>query len=140
MERTAAETVCINADSLCLLRRPRKAWPKWHRAIQVVNEVASRAMGWNGPPPQSAYLHRTDRHRKADEGDAVECSVRDNGEGIPADRCRTVFDKHETDPEKQGGMGLGLASYDEWKNLAQLGNAGFFTCRPAEVLKTVRNA
>ena len=32
------------------------------------------------------------------------------------------------------------ASYDEWKNLAQLGKAGFFTCSPAEVLKTVRNA
>ena len=47
--------------------------------------------------------------RKADAGRGVECSVRDNGEGIPADRLGTVFDKHETDPDKEGGMGLGLA-------------------------------
>lgn len=44
-----------------------------------------------------------------DEGGTAECFVRDNGEGIPEDRLRTVFDKHETDPEKQGGLGLGLA-------------------------------
>ena len=47
--------------------------------------------------------------KSADESGAVECFVRDNGEGIPADRCRTVFDKHETDPDKPGGLGLGLA-------------------------------
>ncbi|HEX6943218.1 MAG TPA: sensor histidine kinase [Gemmatimonadaceae bacterium] len=44
-----------------------------------------------------------------DDGDTAECFVRDNGEGIPSDRCRTVFDKHETDSEKPGGSGLGLA-------------------------------
>jgi len=44
-----------------------------------------------------------------DDGDTAECFIRDNGEGIPADRCSTVFDKHETDPEKMGGSGLGLA-------------------------------
>ncbi len=43
------------------------------------------------------------------EGGTVECFVRDNGEGIPEDRRRTVFDKHETDPEKPSGSGLGLA-------------------------------
>ncbi len=44
-----------------------------------------------------------------EEGGTAECFVRDNGEGIPEDRRRTVFDKHETDPEKPGGLGLGLA-------------------------------
>jgi signal transduction histidine kinase len=43
------------------------------------------------------------------EGGAVECFVRDNGEGIPEDRRLTVFDKHETDTERHGGLGLGLA-------------------------------
>ena len=43
------------------------------------------------------------------DGGTVECFVRDNGEGIPEDRRHVVFDKHETDPEKQGGLGLGLA-------------------------------
>ena len=35
--------------------------------------------------------------------------MRDNGEGIPPDRCQSVFDKHVTDPDKEGGLGLGLA-------------------------------
>lgn len=40
---------------------------------------------------------------------AVECSVSDNGAGIPKELLDKVFDKGETDPEKAGGMGLGLA-------------------------------
>jgi len=42
-------------------------------------------------------------------GNAAECFVRDNGEGITEDHCRTVFDKLDTDPDKAGGLGLGLA-------------------------------
>ena len=44
-----------------------------------------------------------------DDGSTVECFVRDNGVGIPEDRRNSVFDKHETDPDKPGGLGLGLA-------------------------------
>ena len=47
--------------------------------------------------------------RESDAAGNVECFVRDNGDGIPPDRCLTVFDKHDTDPEKEGGLGLGLA-------------------------------
>jgi signal transduction histidine kinase len=39
----------------------------------------------------------------------AECFVRDDGAGIPEDRRAAVFDKHETDPDKPGGLGLGLA-------------------------------
>lgn len=39
----------------------------------------------------------------------VECFVQDNGGGISPSRCQTVFEKHETDPDKEGGYGLGLA-------------------------------
>jgi signal transduction histidine kinase len=46
---------------------------------------------------------------KSQESAAVECWVSDNGAGIPADRLEKVFDKLETDPDKKGGMGLGLA-------------------------------
>ena len=46
---------------------------------------------------------------EAGEDGIAECFVRDNGEGIPEDRCRTVFDKYETGPGKPGGLGLGLA-------------------------------
>jgi len=42
------------------------------------------------------------------EGGTAECFVRDNGEGIPEDHRPTVFEKHDTDPERQGGSGLGL--------------------------------
>jgi two-component system phosphate regulon sensor histidine kinase PhoR len=40
---------------------------------------------------------------------AVECWVRDNGAGIPEDRLEVIFDKGDTDPEREGGTGLGLA-------------------------------
>ena len=40
---------------------------------------------------------------------AVECWVRDNGTGIPAENLASIFDKGETDPANVGGTGLGLA-------------------------------
>jgi signal transduction histidine kinase len=40
---------------------------------------------------------------------AVECSVGDNGAGIPDELLETIFDKGQTDPEATGGTGLGLA-------------------------------
>jgi two-component system, OmpR family, phosphate regulon sensor histidine kinase PhoR len=43
------------------------------------------------------------------ESASLECWVRDNGAGIPADLLEKVFDKLESDPDKKGGMGLGLA-------------------------------
>ncbi len=39
----------------------------------------------------------------------VECSVSDNGAGIPEELLEKIFDKGETDPEDVGGTGLGLA-------------------------------
>jgi signal transduction histidine kinase len=38
----------------------------------------------------------------------VECWVSDSGAGIPAEFLDKVFDKGETDPESEGGTGLGL--------------------------------
>lgn len=38
----------------------------------------------------------------------VECWVSDDGTGIPRDRLEIIFDKMETDPEREGGTGLGL--------------------------------
>jgi|RhiMetdeSRZDD1v2_1073273.scaffolds.fasta_scaffold423598_1 two-component system, OmpR family, phosphate regulon sensor histidine kinase PhoR len=40
---------------------------------------------------------------------SLECWVSDNGAGIPEDRLEIIFDKLETDPEREGGTGLGLA-------------------------------
>jgi signal transduction histidine kinase len=40
---------------------------------------------------------------------AVECSVSDNGAGIPAERLGKIFDKLETDGQREDGLGLGLA-------------------------------
>jgi two-component system phosphate regulon sensor histidine kinase PhoR len=42
-------------------------------------------------------------------GGGVECWVRDNGAGIPADRLQSVFDKHESTTPDDAGAGLGLA-------------------------------
>jgi signal transduction histidine kinase len=47
--------------------------------------------------------------REIEEPPSIECWVRDNGAGIPAERLEKVFDKLETDPEKNSGLGLGLA-------------------------------
>ncbi len=47
--------------------------------------------------------------REIDTDRTVECSVSDNGEGIPEELLGKVFDKGETDPTNAGGMGLGLA-------------------------------
>lgn len=47
--------------------------------------------------------------RETDASGGIECFVRDNGAGIAPERCPFVFDKHETDADKEGGLGLGLA-------------------------------
>jgi len=46
---------------------------------------------------------------ESDAKDTVECSVRDNGTGIPAELLGKIFDKGETDSANPGGVGLGLA-------------------------------
>jgi signal transduction histidine kinase len=40
--------------------------------------------------------------------DGIECWVRDNGAGVSADRLGVIFDKHESDSDRDGA-GLGLA-------------------------------
>ena len=47
--------------------------------------------------------------RELDGGEAVECWVRDNGSGIPAERLDVIFDKLESDAGRDEGSGLGLA-------------------------------
>lgn len=52
--------------------------------------------------------------RETNAGQAVECWVKDTGQGIPAAQIEKVFERFETgsDP-KQSGMGLGLAIVKE---------------------------
>jgi two-component system, OmpR family, phosphate regulon sensor histidine kinase PhoR len=47
--------------------------------------------------------------RMSDASDAIECSVTDNGAGIPAERLNKVFETLETDDDRDDGIGLGLA-------------------------------
>ncbi|WP_202921797.1 sensor histidine kinase [Anatilimnocola aggregata] len=47
--------------------------------------------------------------REATDGKSIECSVTDNGTGIPPELIDKVFEKGETDPHNVGGLGLGLA-------------------------------
>ncbi len=46
---------------------------------------------------------------RAIDGNGIECWVSDNGVGITPERLPLVFDKLETDPQKEDGLGLGLA-------------------------------
>jgi two-component system, OmpR family, phosphate regulon sensor histidine kinase PhoR len=58
------------------------------------------------------YTPRGEVVIKAQEAGAeggLECWVSDNGAGIPENRVEIIFDKQETDPEREGGTGLGLA-------------------------------
>lgn len=47
--------------------------------------------------------------RETEAEGAIECWVTDNGAGIPEDRLKRIFDKFESDPQKEDGIGLGLA-------------------------------
>ena len=47
--------------------------------------------------------------REDSEANSIECWVSDNGAGIHEERTEKVFEKLETDPERNEGMGLGLA-------------------------------
>jgi signal transduction histidine kinase len=52
--------------------------------------------------------------RSINEAQAVECWVKDSGQGIPAATIDKVFERFETSPEPgQSGMGLGLAIVKE---------------------------
>lgn len=52
--------------------------------------------------------------REIRDGQAVECWVKDSGQGIPASKIDKVFDRFETGSEPgQSGMGLGLAIVKE---------------------------
>ncbi len=54
------------------------------------------------------------------EGRALECWVKDTGQGIPSSRIRKVFDRFETTSEtERGGLGLGLAIVKEIVELHQ---------------------
>jgi two-component system phosphate regulon sensor histidine kinase PhoR len=47
--------------------------------------------------------------RESAQDGSLECWVKDDGHGIPAERIETIFDKLESDPEREDGNGLGLA-------------------------------
>lgn len=47
--------------------------------------------------------------RELDQEGTVQCSVSDNGAGIPEDLLEKVFEKGESDPQQAGALGLGLA-------------------------------
>lgn len=46
--------------------------------------------------------------RATDAHGGIECTVRDNGAGIAADRLDAIFEKGETDSQEEGASGLGL--------------------------------
>jgi signal transduction histidine kinase len=58
--------------------------------------------------------------REAVDGRAVECWVKDSGQGIATSRLEKVFERFETTSEPEaGGLGLGLAIVKEIVELHQ---------------------
>ncbi|MEO8503394.1 MAG: HAMP domain-containing sensor histidine kinase [Acidobacteriota bacterium] len=116
-----------------LERREFELWPLVERLIQDLLPVAATAGTTliNAVPDElrvyadASLLRRTFQNlianaveysprgqveigaRRTADG-STGCWVRDNGAGIPADRLESIFVKGETDPERDGGLGLGL--------------------------------
>ena len=69
----------------------------------------------------NAFKHTTAEDRIAvriaSEGDRVQLSVTDTGEGIPADKLGLVFDRFYQAGDRSSGTGIGLALV---KSIAQL--------------------
>ncbi|MCA1838450.1 MAG: HAMP domain-containing histidine kinase [Actinobacteria bacterium] len=78
-----------------------------HLLSQAFQNLLSNAIAYtpNGMITIGATTQSTD--------DIVECWVIDDGAGIPEDRIDKVFERLETDPDKEGGTGLGLAIVKE---------------------------
>jgi two-component system phosphate regulon sensor histidine kinase PhoR len=72
---------------------------------RILQNVIANAIAYT---PHGEVLIGARQSESGPQG-TLECWVHDNGEGIPPDRLAKVFDKSETDPEKDGGWGLGLA-------------------------------
>ena len=49
--------------------------------------------------------------RALGDGGDVECTVADDGSGIASDQLEKIFEKYESNPEKSGSFGLGLAIF-----------------------------
>jgi signal transduction histidine kinase len=94
-----------------------------HRRIRVRNEVAHSCSVFADPVLITQVLQNllSNAIEYTSDGDIVvgsafsgaerlvRCWVRDSGGGIPEERRGKVFDKLESDPQKEGGRGLGLA-------------------------------
>jgi signal transduction histidine kinase len=52
--------------------------------------------------------------KQSGPGNSVECWVKDDGEGISPELAERIFEKFETDPNREDGMGLGLAIVKEF--------------------------
>jgi two-component system phosphate regulon sensor histidine kinase PhoR len=70
---------------------------------RVLQNVFSNAMAYTARGEVVIGARPTGAHG------GFECWVSDNGAGIPAERLKRIFDKHETNPERGDGAGLGLA-------------------------------
>jgi two-component system phosphate regulon sensor histidine kinase PhoR len=136
VSKIVEENTCLQTEAgVALQRREFDLWPLVEGVMHDLHPVAeknSTRLTNNVPEDFVAYadaslikrvlqnlianaINYTPRgevvigaHETAEKGE-IECFVRDDGAGISAERCRSVFDKDETDPEKEGGLGLGLA-------------------------------
>jgi two-component system, OmpR family, sensor histidine kinase VicK len=82
-------------------------WADPDRILQTLNNLLSNAIKFS---PAGSEIHLTARY--LDDGEAL-IEVRDQGNGIPADKLEHIFDRFRqgdaSDSRAMGGTGLGLA-------------------------------
>jgi len=82
-------------------------WADPDRILQTLNNLLSNAIKFS---PAGSEIHLTARN--LDDGEAI-IEVRDQGQGIPADKLEHIFDRFQqgdaSDSRAMGGTGLGLA-------------------------------
>jgi two-component system, OmpR family, phosphate regulon sensor histidine kinase PhoR len=75
--------------------------------IRVFQNLIANAINYTPRGMVIIEAHQCDEHG------TVECCVSDNGSGIPPALLTKVFDKYETDSQREDGCGLGLAIVKE---------------------------
>ena len=75
--------------------------------VRVFQNLIANALTYTPRGKVIVEAHQHDHDR------TVECCVSDNGSGIPAAMLTKVFDKYETDSQREDSHGLGLAIVKE---------------------------
>lgn len=88
----------------------------YNRITQVVNNILSNAIKYSEPHTEILIRTKSVPGRRFIDGRLLHIIVKDQGQGIPKNKLRTVFNKYEQAKKKHRtkGTGLGLAIAQEF--------------------------